>query len=298
MRRRFLLLHNPVAGLRRHRLVRRVVHELEERGAEVVMLRLWGLNRSLSREALEQIVQFDRFDALVAVGGDGTIRALAKAVGPGASVPIGVIPAGTGNVLARELPLPKRPHEVAEMLLNGPVKEIPGALAGEEPFFLMAGVGFDGEIIAGLNLELKRRIGKAAYVWPILKALGHRPKPFVAAIDGETYQASWIVGAKARRYAGGFTIAHGISVEEAKLVAVLFQATTRRGRILEMIALGFGQHQLLGSVRTLPCGRIEVRDPGLLVQIDGDEGGASPITIQIGGGALRMIVPERHAGMA
>ncbi|MBU2583082.1 MAG: NAD(+)/NADH kinase [Alphaproteobacteria bacterium] len=293
MRRRFLLLHNPVAGLRRHRLVRRVVRELEERGAEVVMLRLWGLSQHLSQEALERIVKFDRFDALIAAGGDGTIRALAKALGPNASVPIGVIPAGTGNVLARELPLPSRPHEVAEMLLNGPETEIPGALAGEEPFFLMAGVGFDGEIIAGLDLELKRRIGKAAYVWPTLKALFTRPKPFCVLIDGVPFAASWIVGAKARRYAGGFTIAHDIAIGDARLIAVLFGATTRRGRLLEMIALGLGLHPRLKSVRTLACQRIEVPDKGLPVQIDGDDDGLTPIAIGIGGGNLRMIVASR-----
>lgn len=292
MRRRFLLLHNPVAGLRRHLLVRKVVRELKERGGEVVMLRLWGLSQNLSQEALERIVKFDRFDAVIAAGGDGTVRALAKALGPSASVPIGVIPAGTGNVLARELPLPSTPHEVAEMLLNGPEREIPGALAGDEPFFLMAGVGFDGEIISGLNLELKRRIGKAAYVWPTLKALSRRPKDFSVSIDGKDHRASWIVAAKAKRYAGGFTIAQDINVEDARLVAVLFQATTRLGRIIEMIALGLGLHHRVTTVRTLPCHRIEVRDTGVPVQIDGDDDGVSPILIHIGGGNLRMIVPD------
>ena len=79
MRQRFLLLHNPVAGVRRHRLVRRAVHELKRRGAEVVMLRLWNLGGNLSRDALARIVHFDGYDAVVAVGGDGTGRALAKA---------------------------------------------------------------------------------------------------------------------------------------------------------------------------------------------------------------------------
>ncbi|MBU1212560.1 MAG: NAD(+)/NADH kinase [Alphaproteobacteria bacterium] len=291
MRRRFLLLHNPVAGLRRHRLVRKVVRELEERGADVVMLRLWGLSQHLSQEALERIVKFDQFDALIAAGGDGTVRALAKALGANASVPIGVIPAGTGNVLARELPLPSRPHDVAEMLLHGPVAEIPGALAGGEPFFLMAGVGFDGEIIGGLNLELKRRIGKSAYAWPTTKALAHRPKLFSVLVDDIPYTANWVVGAKARRYAGGFTIANDISVKDARLVAVLFQATSYRGRLLELTALGLGLHQRLATVAVIPCQKIEVVDAGLPVQIDGDEAGFSPVTIRMGGGHLRMIVP-------
>lgn len=291
MRKRFLLLHNPVAGLRRHRLVRNVVHELEERGAEVVMLRLWGLSRNLSQEALSRVVHFDRFDAVIAAGGDGTIRALSKALGSDCPVPIGVIPAGTGNVLARELPLPSSAHQVAEMLLDGPEIEIPGALAGDEPFFLMAGIGFDGEIIAALNLELKRRIGKSAYVWPTLKALARRPRPFRIEIDGEVYEASWAVVAKAERYAGGFRIARGLAVTDARFLAVLFQAKSQFVRLIEMIALGIGQHHRLTSVRIVPCQEIEVREQGLPVQIDGDEAGVTPIRIRLGGDNLRLIVP-------
>ena len=291
MRKRFLLLHNPVAGMRRHRLVRRVVHELESRGAEVVMLRLWNLGANLSREALAKIVHFDGFDAVIAAGGDGTVRALAKAVGDDASVPIGVIPAGTGNVLARELPLPTTATTVANMLLDGPVAEIPGALAGDEPFFLMAGIGFDGEIVAMLNLELKRRIGKAAYVWPTLKALMRRPRPFELDIDGKVYEASWAVIAKASRYAGGFVISRDASVHTAELVAVLFQAKSRSRRLLEMLALGLSQQNRLPGVKVLSCKIVNVPDPGHAVQIDGDEAGETPVRVRLGGGNLRMIVP-------
>ncbi|MCH9807626.1 MAG: diacylglycerol kinase [Alphaproteobacteria bacterium] len=291
MRQRFLLLHNPVAGLRRHRLVRRVVRELEERGAEVVMLRLWGLGQNLPQQALANIVHFDRFDAVIAAGGDGTVRALAKALGADTRAPVGVIPAGTGNVLARELPLPSTPHEVAEMLLNGPVVEIPGVRANDEPFFLMAGIGFDGEVINGLDMELKRRIGKIAYVWPLLKALTRKPRSFDILVDGERYRASWAVVAKSSRYAGGFIIAPDVCVTNEHLVAVLFQATSRLGRLVELIALGIGQQHRLPGVAAVPCKRIQTSEPGLAVQIDGDEAGTTPVVVELGGDSLRMIVP-------
>ena len=296
MRQRFLLLHNPVAGVRRHRLVRRVVHELKRRGAEVVMLRLWNLGGNLSRDALARIVHFDGYDAVVAVGGDGTVRALAKAVGADASVPIGVIPAGTGNVLARELPLPSTPIAVAQMLLDGPETEIPGAMAGNEPFFLMTGVGFDGEVIAALDLELTRRSGQPAYVSPILKATFRKPRTFEVNVDGEVLTARWLVVAKGSRYAGSFLITRGASVRKAELFAVLFQATSRFGRLLEMIALGLGLHHRLPGVKVLPCRVVSVSEPGRAVQIDGDEDGETPVTVELGGGNLRMIVPARGNG--
>ncbi len=291
MRQRFLLLHNPVAGLRRARLVNQVVREMERRGAETVRLRLWGLGRNLSSEALGSILRFDGFDAVIAAGGDGTVRAIARAMGGDPVVPIGVIPAGTGNVLARELPLPTRPAEIAETLLNGPIIDIPAARAGDDPFFLMAGVGFDGDIIAGLNMELKRRIGKPAYVWPTLKSVSRPPPLFSVTIDGAAHHATWLVVAKASRYAGGFVIARDVSVLREKLVAVLFQARTRRGRIGEMLALAAGRLDTHPGVIIRPCSEVVVDAPGLAVQIDGDEAGQSPVRIGQSESRLRLIVP-------
>ena len=292
MRKRFLLLHNAVAGLRRHRLVRLVVAELKKRGAEVVTLRLSGLGQNLSQEALARIVHYDGFDAVVAAGGDGTIRALAKALGPNAPVPIGVIPVGTGNVLARELPLPHHAAEVAEMLLNGNEIEIVGAHAGEEPFYLMAGIGFDGEIINNLNLEVKRRVGKAAYVWPTLKALSHKPRPFEVVIDGKKFETTWLVATKSSRYAGSFTLVSGLHVRDKKMVVVLLQARTRWQRIFELAALGLGLVERLPGISIHTCrSSIEVMESGLPIEIDGDEAGFSPVTISLGNGPMRLIVP-------
>lgn len=291
MRQRFLLLHNAVAGLRRHRLVRQVVAELKRHGAEVVTLRLSGLGQNLSQEALARIVHYDGFDAVVAAGGDGTIRALAKALGPDAPVPIGVIPVGTGNVLARELPLPNRADEVAEMLLYGSEIEIAGAHAGDEPFYLMAGVGFDGEIIANLNLEVKRRIGKAAYVWPTLKALMQPPRPFAVAIDGKSFATTWLVATKSSRYAGGFTLVSGLHVRDKKMFAVLFQARSRWRRIVELAALGLGLVERIPGVSIHACRMIEIADGGLPIEIDGDEAGVTPVQIKIDNAPLRLIVP-------
>src|SRR5690606_9482452 len=81
VRRRFLLLHNPVAGVRRRTLARRVAGELARRGAEIVMLRFWGATAAAAPDAIAKDAQLDKFDAVIAAGGDGTVRALAAALG-------------------------------------------------------------------------------------------------------------------------------------------------------------------------------------------------------------------------
>lgn len=255
------------------------------------MLRLWSLDQALGPEALARVIHFDRFDANIAAGGDGTVRALAKAMGADAPIPIGIIPAGTGNVLARDLPLPTGPAAIADMLLNGPEILIGGAQAAGQPFFLMAGVGFDGEIIAALNLAMKRRIGKAAYVWPILKALSRPLGSFDITVDGIAHRASWAIATKSGCYAGGFVLAKGLTVRDGRLVAVLFQATSRRQRLLEMIALGAGLVHRLPGVLIVPCRELSVSGSGHHIQIDGDAAGTTPARIALGAESLRIIAP-------
>ncbi|SDO17048.1 Diacylglycerol kinase family enzyme [Filomicrobium insigne] len=293
-RKRFLLLHNPVAGVRRRTLARRVAVELERRGAEIVMLRFWGAT-STAPGAIARDVQLDGFDAVIAAGGDGTVRALATALGENTTIPIGIIATGTGNVLANEIAMPKKPTEIAEVLMTGPVVSVAGALANKDPFFLMAGAGFDGEIVAGLDLSLKRRIGKLAYAMPILKALAKRPKMFSLTVDGKAFEASWLVVANGRNYAGTYVIAPEASLSETGFQALLFAARTRRGRLLELLSVAAGLHMRLPSVKIIPCQHLTVAGSDIAVQADGDQIADSPLTVTSAGPRLRLIAPPAFA---
>lgn len=296
-RRRFLLLHNPVAGVRRRTLARRVAAELERRGAEIVMLRLWGATATAAPGAIAKDVQLDGFDAVIAAGGDGTVRALATALGDSTPVPIGIIPTGTGNVLANEIAIPKKPSEIAEVLMTGPIVKVAGAKAGGDPFFLMAGVGFDGEVVAALNLNFKRRFGKLSYVRPILRTLMKRPRPFVAKVDGRDCDVTWVIAANGRNYAGAFLLAPEAELSKPGLHAIVFTARSRRGRLLELLALATGLHARLPGVKVIPCDRVEVAAPGIAVQVDGDPVADSPLTITSAGSGLRLIAPRSYVAV-
>lgn len=291
VRRRFLLLHNPVAGVRRRTLARRVASELERRGAEIVMLRFWGATATAAPGAIARDVQLDGFDAVIAAGGDGTVRALATALGESTPIPIGIIATGTGNVLANEIGMPKKPSEIAEVLMTGPVVEVAGAVADSEAFFLMAGAGFDGEVVAGLNQKLKRRFGKLAYILPVLRSLMKRPRPFAVTVDGHELEATWIVAANGRNYAGAFVLAPEARLSEPGFHAIVFNARNRRGRLLELLAIMAGLHARLPSVKVMPCHHMAMTAPGVPVQIDGDPVSDSPVTITSSGPRLRLIGP-------
>lgn len=139
-----------------------------------------------SREALEQGV-----DLVIAAGGDGTVRCVAEALA-GTGTPMGIVPLGTGNLLARNLGLN----------VNDPTKAAQAALAGtnssidvvwatvnhadqEQLFLVMAGLGFDAAVMADTNESLKDRVGWLAYVDAGIRKLPGKPAKVRITIDGE-----------------------------------------------------------------------------------------------------------------
>ncbi len=284
MRRKFLLVFNPIAGIAGRRLVDRVTGALESQGATVVRAPPGNGGPDLSP------LQNESFDAVIAAGGDGTFRALAKTLGT--RLPIGFLPMGTGNVLACEIGLPRGPAAMAEVFTNGPAIEIEGAHANGEPFFLMAGAGFDGDVIARLDTNLKRRIGKGAYVGPVLGALSERGQELQVEIDGVAHAAGWVVVAKARCYGGSFVIAPDAGILKPGLVAVLFKSKSRMVRLRQLLALGAG---IVGSdpgVELIDCRRVRIDCAApQAVEIDGDPFATTPLEVIAGGPRASLIVP-------
>ncbi|MGQ0672849.1 MAG: diacylglycerol/lipid kinase family protein [Hyphomicrobium sp.] len=284
MRRTFLLVHNPIAGIAGRRLVDRVTSALQVAGARVVKAPAGADGPDLS--ALDG----GGFDAVIAAGGDGTFRALAKTLGP--RLPIGFLPMGTGNVLACEIRLPRGPAAIAEVFMHGPAIGIEGARANGEPFFLMAGAGFDGDVIGRLDTGLKRRIGKAAYVGPVLGALGRKRPGLQVEVDGVAHEAGWVVVAKSRCYGGSFVIAPKAGLLVPHLVAVLFKSRSRVVRLRQLLALGSGLLTSDPGVEMIDCASVRiVSEEPAPVEIDGDPFAATPLEVLAGGPRASLIVP-------
>jgi YegS/Rv2252/BmrU family lipid kinase len=292
LRRRFLLVHNETAGVFGGRLLDTVVEALERKGALVTYADAREPGATAPR-----LPRLADYDAVIAAGGDGTIRALAAAVGESA-IPIGVVPVGTGNVFATEIGMPRGADAIADTLMTGPAIEIEGATANGAPFFLMAGAGFDGEVVGRLDGKLKRRLGKIAYALPILRALVTKPAELKVTVDGAVKSARWVVVANARHYGGSFVIARKADVREPGLHAVLLSRPHRWGTFGQLLALAAGRLEHSGGVEILPCRHVTIEaEEGMTapVQIDGDVWGTTPLTIEWAKARLKMIVPPHFA---
>ncbi|MGD9785813.1 MAG: diacylglycerol kinase family protein [Hyphomicrobiaceae bacterium] len=287
---RLLVVHNAKAGRAGNRGLPGVAAALEARGARIRMTEIGSI------DAAERLADARAWDAVVAAGGDGTLRAVLRQV-HASSVPVACVPAGTGNVFAHEVGLPRDPAALAEVILNGPTVAVRGGLVGNEPFFLMAGVGFDAAIVARLDQRLKQRIGKLAYAGPMVRALVAARPELDVRIDGTPHAADWIVVQRARHYAGGFVLAPGASLLEPVLVAVLFKANSRLGRLGQLLAVATGRLKNAPGVHVVRCETVDVASAmPVPVEADGDDAALTPVRIRSDGPVAQLIVPHDYTG--
>lgn len=287
-RKRFLIIHNPMAGRNRLDVVREVAQCLERAGAVADL----HIKEDNVRDDLLP-APIVTYDAIVASGGDGTVRSMIGML-RGTDVPFGLIPAGTGNVLAEELRLPRKASEITDMLLHGPVAALSTASINGAPCLLMVGAGFDGQVVAGLPVELKRRIGKPAFGWPILTALARKPQAFPVTIDGRAHETSWLVISNAARYGGRFLLSQRTSILAPGFNVVISHATSRRQRLLELLYLASDRLERARTIEMMPAHTVDIpHAERLAVQVDGETIASPSYRVVADVARTPMIVPHR-----
>ncbi|WP_237217870.1 diacylglycerol/lipid kinase family protein, partial [Falsiroseomonas oryziterrae] len=198
---------------------------------------------------------------VVAAGGDGTIAEVASGIA-GSAATLGVLPLGTANVLAWELGLPRQPERAAAVMTGGRATLLHPGLArfadGRSRLFVqMLGAGFDAAVVAHLDLGLKRRLGRAAYVWQSLRELPRYRFPSLAAtLDGETATAASVIVTKGRLYAGRYLVAPGARPDLPGFHVVLFRRPGAWRAALAGAALPLGLIPRLPGVEIRPARRI------------------------------------------
>lgn len=278
MRRRFLIIHNPKAGQKGRGLLNRVIRELEKAEAAIT---LHSADGAAGNQAFAQNAALaGQYDAIIAAGGDGTIRGVAAGL-EGTGIPLGIIPLGTGNVLAHELGLKRKAAPIADCLLRGEARPLGGASANGQPFFLMAGVGLDAKAVATLEPEAKRRWGKLAYLWPLARELMEPVPQLEIDIDGAPYSASWAIITNVSRYAGSFKLLPAPAVSAPRqLHAVLSQAKSRHGLVMDMVYVALGRSKAAPHLKFVSCQRASIRSrQPIPVQVDGEVFGVTPIDV-------------------
>ena len=246
--------------------------------------------RGLAEAAVAQAV-----DLVLASGGDGTVTACAEGLA-GTGVPLAVLPAGTGNLLARNLGLPLSLPEALAVAVDGADRRLDVGLANGRRFVAMAGIGFDAEMLDSAGEPLKRRLGWGAYVVSALRHLGDRPaRVRLRADDGPVLRrrAAAVIVGNVGALQGGVTLLPGAQPDDGRLDLLVLTARGWAGWLAltadVMLRRRWTSRVVRGQVREL---RVDL-DPPQLWELDGEVmGTARELFIGVQPGALLVRVPR------
>ncbi len=295
------IILNPTAGQARGARLKRALDRLTAAGTA------WQVTETTARgdaESLgESLARDSAVGGIIAAGGDGTIneaingvmRAQRDGITP---APFGLLPLGTANVLAGELGIDE-PETAANALLSGSTRKISlGACHGADGavryFSMMAGVGFDARVVAGIDPALKRRFGKGAYVWQTLvEWLRFQPIAYRVTVADAAHDAASLIIANGHFYAGRFVVTPEADLADPALVAASFTKPGRWAALVYAGALPLGLLPKLPSLTRQKIQSLHVEGPtGEPVQADGDIIGTLPVTIAHAAERLTIFAPQ------
>lgn len=255
------------------------ISELGKHRAEVTMrfLNEGADIRHLLRDAKD-------YARVVAAGGDGTVSAVSYAL-HGTGIPVLAYPAGTGNLMARNLQLPLDPTELAVTTIAGrtvtidlgelsiPGKE--GASPRRQGFMIAAGAGFDAKIMAAAE-GLKSTLGEGAYIIGAMQNLAPTLSRFTLELDGETVETEGIAVLlmNLARIQFDLVVAHGADAQDGMLEVVVVKTPSPAGLLPAIWAAlldRLREHPARPGLEIHTASHVEVSaDPPLAVEYDGE----------------------------
>jgi len=285
-RKNIYIIRNPASG-GKEILFKACLQELDALGlrCQVVSTEAPGHGQALARE-----VARDRdVHAVVAAGGDGTINEVANGM-LDSTMPLGIIPVGTANVLAKEMGLTMQARHIAKAIAFGEERKIyPGIIEGKA-FLLMVGVGFDAACVWNCSHRLKKYLGEGAYFLSGVKEFLKFSQPDLEfSSRGKTYEANWIIASKGRLYAGEFLLSPTANLEEPEFVVSLFKIENRWQLFQTLVAIGLGRKKW-PERKTLTVREFTVAGEAP-AQVDGDRAENLPLAASISVDPLYLIYP-------
>nr|WP_280173926.1 lipid kinase [Devosia enhydra] len=234
------------------------------------------------------------FDMVVVCGGDGTINSAAMGVLE-TGLPMGIIPMGTANDLARTLEIPDDPVRAADIIVRGRTRRIDLGQVNGHPFFNVASIGLAADLADRLSPEIKKRWGRLGYALSALRVV-MSARPFSATIiedSGErkvrTYQ---IAVGNGRHYGGGNVIHSGATIDDGHLDLYSLEMDNVWKLALMMASFRRGEHGAWQEVRTAKSREFDIRTSRPRnVNTDGDIVTQTPAHFLIRPDAVSVFVP-------
>jgi diacylglycerol kinase (ATP) len=298
---RALVITNPAAARTDPIAVEVVMATLRSAGWDAQVLATGG-HGDAGRLAAYAVQE--KMDVCAVFGGDGTTMQAAAAL-VGSDVTLGLIPGGTGNLLAGNLRIPLNPARAARVLVTGVPRRIDlGRLdrdTGSDYFAVACGAGYDAVIMGRTQSVHKRRWGMLAYVATTIRFIGEiRSREHHITVDGVEYEAhaSMVVVANCGEiFPPLIKLRTGIEPDDGLLDVLVVRANgfgDSVRAVWDLLREGHGGDAFVGYARGRVI-RVETH-PVQPMQLDGDSSGFTPFTATCVPGAIRIMTaaPERR----
>jgi YegS/Rv2252/BmrU family lipid kinase len=296
---RALVITNPVAARSKPRTLETSLAVLRRGGWQLEVVETTGPTdpRWFAEQAL-----VEGYDRIVVHGGDGTLIQAAAAM-VGSEVPMGLLPAGTGNVLAGNLGIPRSARAAAEVVLRGRPRRIDlgrlDRLHGDAYFSVAAGTGADAAVMGETTTAMKRTWGVAAYVATAVRVLPSiRSSRHLVTVDGEVMEleASMVLVANCRMAIPPVVpLGPDIELDDGLLNVVAVRADGLADGLRAVWQVMRNPERKDERLIRYAAGRVVTvsTDAPALVELDGDVDGLTPFTAEVVPGAIAVMTPLR-----
>ena len=268
-----IIINVNASGGRKLKLVNKVIYLLKiDHDVE--------LFKTISEENAKEIfknLSVKNFDRLVLAGGDGSVCFGINQIFKYPSLTdkkIGYIPTGTANILQIETKISKNAEFIAKILITGNTKQIFLSKINDKFFFLMAGIGFDGKIVASINTKMKKYLGKIIFA---LKGFQHflflEKNKMEILINDKKLEADWILSMSSKYYAGPYEVTKTTDIFQNGLVTYIFKDLTRAKLLYYLfLILFYGDLSRAKSIITTQAKNIKINklNSNLAIQTDGE----------------------------
>ncbi len=297
---RVFVVLNPVAGTSDPERLRQLITRRLREAQWHVEIHETAADEDIAEVTRDALAR--GFDLFIAVGGDGTVSGVAAAL-IGRDVPVGIIPSGTGNALARELHIPPTAEGALDLILaSAATCRIDAIQITGHHYFMNASIGVSAQTIRATERSMKRRMGWLAYLVSGLKKLvGLQPAHFTLILDGERQQvhATDIVIANGGELGLGagvpdIRLAPDTRIDDGEFNVIIIRARNSLDYVRIAWGILFGQNRHNPHVRFLKARYVFVESERRLpVQADGEFIGWQTLEARIVPRAVCFIVAHK-----
>ena len=312
-----LLIYNPTSGRKRNRRfgdVERAARILKDAGVRTELAPTEGPGGAtyIARLAVEQ-----RRGMVIACGGDGTVNEVVNGLA-GSDIPMALLPAGTANILAKEIRVPWDIPRAARLIPGSAVRRVAlgyvfpfgsngngnrqsnGSLPKNGRYFLcVAGAGPDGAIVNGVDSGLKKRTGILAYWAEGMRQLFRYGFPEMKIRSGSNeHTATTVIIGRTVNYGGPFKITTGANLFDDSFEVLTNSMKSRLGYASCLPALWLGKLRTLEGINAWKTNEVVCQAAGpqpAFAQVDGEPVGQLPLVFRIVPDALSLVVPAAAA---